>query len=269
MKKFHDMPQFAKKSFGQNFLVDQNIIDKIVEAAHPDIADTIVEIGPGRGALTERVLGLSDSVIAIELDRDLGVILREKFGGRNNFHLIEADAVGLEFSTILQPKQTPAKLIANLPYNVSTAILQSLVVQKNLFSELVLMFQREVANRIMAKPSTSERGYLTVIAEANFKVERLFDVPPTAFRPIPKVWSSVVQLTPKCVSIADYGLFRKLVSAGFAHRRKTLQNNLKVEFSDPRPLLETSHIDPARRAETVSLDEWIELTKNAIQIQQS
>jgi len=139
--------------------------------------------------------------------------------------------------------------------------LQALANQKHLFSELVLMFQREVAERMTAKPGTSERGYLTVIVEANFNVERLFDVPPTAFRPIPKVWSSVVKLTPKFVEIADNDLFRELVSAGFAQRRKTIQNNLKMLYTDAHSLLERANIEPNRRAETLTLDEWLSLAR--------
>ena len=259
MSKFRNDPPFAKKSFGQNFLIGQNFIDKIINAANPGPADTIVEIGPGCGALTERLLNQVGEVVAVELDRDLASLLREKFAGCSNFRLIEADAVNLDFATVLHTEQAPAKLVANLPYNVSTAILRSLADQKHLFSEMVLMFQREVAERITAKPGTSERGFLTVIVEANFEVERLFDVPPTAFRPIPKVWSSVVRLKPKFVEIADENLFVGLISVGFAQRRKTILNNLKNQFPEAQRMLERSKIDPMRRAETLTLDEWLEL----------
>ena len=269
MSRLHEKPPFAKKSFGQNFLSDRNIIDKIIDAADLESTDTVVEIGPGRGALTERFLDRAGKVIAAELDRDLSSLLREKFADRSNFHIIDADAVNFDFTAVLASEDAPVKLVANLPYNVSTAILQSLAEQKNLFSEMVLMFQREVAERITAKPRTSERGFLTVLVEANFEVERLFDVPPAAFRPIPKVWSSVLRLKPRSIQIADHDLFRKLVSAGFAHRRNTLQNNLKIEFSEPKRLFEASRVDPARRAETLSLDEWIELTANALQIRET
>jgi len=261
MSRARDHSIFAKRSFGQNFLIDQNIIDKIINAANPGSTETVVEIGPGRGALTERLLDLAVEVIAIELDRDLASLMREKFAGRSNFQVVEADAVNLGFASVLRTERAPAKLVANLPYNVATAILQALANQKHLFSELVLMFQREVAERMTAKPGTSERGYLTVIVEANFNVERLFDVPPTAFRPIPKVWSSVVKLTPKFVEIADNDLFRELVSAGFAQRRKTIQNNLKMLYTDAHSLLERANIEPNRRAETLTLDEWLSLAR--------
>jgi Dimethyladenosine transferase (rRNA methylation) len=173
--------------------------------------------------------------------------------------LIEGNAVEINFADFLSENIRPVKLVANLPYNVATAILQSLASQKDLFSQLVLMFQREVAERIEAKPGTGERGFLTVLVEAAFDTTRLFDVPPAAFRPEPKVWSSVVRLTPKFVEIADEYRFRKLISAGFAHRRKTILNNLKNQFPDAQRFLEQSDIDPIRRAETLSLDEWLQL----------
>jgi 16S rRNA (adenine1518-N6/adenine1519-N6)-dimethyltransferase len=248
---------FAKKSFGQNFLTDQNFINKIVNAADLSSDDVVVEIGPGRGALTEYLIKKADQVIAVELDRDLRPVLWNKFAENENFYLVEADAVGLNFAEVLGNYKKPVKLVANLPYNVSTAILQSLSGQKVLFSQMVLMFQREVADRITAAPSTSERGFLTVLVEANFEVERLFDVPPTAFRPVPKVWSSVVRLKPKFVEIGDENLFRKLISIGFAQRRKTILNNLKNQFPDSQRILEKSNIDPTRRAETLTLDEWL------------
>jgi 16S rRNA (adenine1518-N6/adenine1519-N6)-dimethyltransferase len=253
---------FAKKSFGQNFLTDHNFINKIIAAADLSADDLVVEIGPGRGALTEHLVEAAGEVVAIELDRDLAPLLRDKFAEKKNFRLVEADAVGLNFAEVLAKYEKPAKLIANLPYNVSTAILQSLAGQKALFSQMVLMFQREVADRITAAPSTSDRGFLTVLVEASFEVERLFDVPPMAFRPVPKVWSSVVRLTPKFVDIADEILFRKLISVGFAQRRKTILNNLKTQFPDAQRLLEQSNLDPTRRAETLTLNEWVALIRS-------
>jgi 16S rRNA (adenine1518-N6/adenine1519-N6)-dimethyltransferase len=253
---------FAKKSFGQNFLTDQNFINRIVSAADLSADDVVVEIGPGRGALTEHLVERSGQIIAVELDRDLARPLRDKFTENENFRLVEADAVELRFADVIAKYEKPAKLIANLPFNVSTAILQSLAGQKALFSQMVLMFQREVTERITAAPSTSDRGFLTVLVEANFGIERLFDVPPTAFRPVPKVWSSVVRLTPKFVDIPDEILFRNLISVGFAQRRKTIQNNLKTQFPDAQKLLEQSDIHPTRRAETLTLDEWLALTRS-------
>lgn len=253
---------FAKKSFGQNFLVDENYVRKIVDAVNPSEDDLVIEIGPGRGALTERLLETAGRVAALELDRDLQPFLSQKFGPFKNFQLVEGDALDFDFTTLASGYGSKAKLVANLPYNISTAILQRLVDQREAFSAMVLMFQREVVERITAPPGSGERGFLTVITEAYLDTEHLFDVPPQAFRPIPKVYSSVARLRPKnegSIGIGDPQLFRKLVSMGFAQKRKTILNNLKNArdlVGDAAGLLESAGIEPNRRAETLTLDEW-------------
>lgn len=247
----------AKKSLGQNFLADPDYISKIIAAVHPSADDTVIEIGPGRGALTERLVDSGSRVIAIELDRELIDPLRRKFGGGGRFEVIERDALTVAFGELLD-EFGAAKLVANLPYYISTAILQHLAGQRDRFSSLILMFQREVVDRITAQPGSSGRGFLTVIAEAAFQIEKLFDVPPDAFRPVPKVWSSVVRLTPKAGPGLDKAL-RDLVSAGFAQKRKTIANNLKQITPEPGRLLAAAGIEPIRRAESLTLDEWIEL----------
>jgi 16S rRNA (adenine1518-N6/adenine1519-N6)-dimethyltransferase len=260
MSDFH-FPK-AKRSFGQNFLVDHSIVAKIVTVAALNDSSTVVEIGPGRGALTSELLRHAGKVVAIELDRDLASFLREQFADRANFQLIEQDALEVDFNQIASENGSPIKLVANLPYNISTAILSRLVDSRHSFEAMILMFQREVVDRITAPPSTSERGYLTVMVEAFMSVERLFDVPPTAFRPVPKVWSSVVQLTPKDASVfdSDRKLFTGLASAAFRQKRKTLQNNLKhadsLNIADAIDLLQSAGIDPSRRAETLDIGEW-------------
>ncbi len=253
---------FAKKSFGQNFLVDQNYISKIISALNPQKDETIIEIGAGRGALTEILIESGANVIAIELEREMIAVLRERFADKDNFKLIESDALTVDFaetisnfkSQILNRKS--AKLVANLPYNISTAILQKLIEQRDCFSELILMFQREVVERITAKVGNSERGFLTVMTEAYLTAEKLFDVPPTAFLPAPKVWSSVVRLLPKDEQIGDINLFREIVSAGFAQKRKTIFNNLKNKFGDVENVLQQCQVDAKRRAETLRIEEW-------------
>jgi 16S rRNA (adenine1518-N6/adenine1519-N6)-dimethyltransferase len=250
----------AKRSFGQNFLVDQRFVDKIVTAAKLDKSSTVVEIGPGRGSLTGELLRQAGKVVAIELDRDLASLLREQFADCPNFQLIEQDALDVDFEKIALENGSKLKLVANLPYNMSTAILSRLIQTRHSFETMVLMYQREVVERITAPPETSERGYLTVMVEAFVAVESLFDVPPTSFRPVPKVWSSVARLTPKDVNEfdSDPKLFESLVSAAFRQKRKTLQNNLKqTQFgiSEPGQILENAAIDPKRRAETLTVDE--------------
>lgn len=263
--------KFAKKSFGQNFLVDKNYISKIISALDPRENETVIEIGAGRGALTEKLLESGAIIYAVELDKDLIPLLHEKFGRFDNFNLVEQDALKVDFKKISEQSSMNDqryKLVANLPYNISTAILQRLIEQGEAFAEMILMFQREVVERITAEPGGKERGFLTVLVEAYLETGKLFDVPPNAFRPIPKVWSSVVRLKPKKENaIKNADLFRKIVSQGFRQKRKTLFNNLKTtpEFAEkasgehPAAILEKLEIRPERRAETVTLDEWIKL----------
>ena len=251
---------FAKKSFGQNFLVDQKYIDRIVSAVDIAPNDTVIEIGPGRGALTERLVENAARVVAIELDRDLIPPLREKFGFRENFEIVEQDALTVDFER-LAIDTTPFKLVANLPYYISTAILQHLIEQRQVFSQMVLMFQREVVDRIVAPPGSSERGFLTVMVEAYLETRRLFDVPPAAFRPIPKVSSSVAVFRPKAGGLHDQAKFRTVVSTAFAQKRKTILNNLKQIYPNAGELLSLAGIDSKQRAESLTADEWATLVK--------
>jgi 16S rRNA (adenine1518-N6/adenine1519-N6)-dimethyltransferase len=259
------IPSYAKKSLGQNFLVDDNYIRKIIDAVDPADGDTIVEIGPGRGAITEKLIASGANVIAIELDRELVPVLREQFPNAAYFTVVEADAIEFDFASLNAANPNSAihspqsKVVANLPYYISTAILQKMSEQRELFSSLVLMFQREVVDRITAEPGNSDRGFLTVLVESAFAVEKLFDVPPTAFRPQPKVWSSVVRLTPKENVISHPEPFRRLLSAAFAQKRKTILNNLKTFSREALTALKIAEIDPGRRAETLTLDEWLRL----------
>jgi 16S rRNA (adenine1518-N6/adenine1519-N6)-dimethyltransferase len=257
-----------KKSLGQNFLMDERVIDRIVDEVHPRQDETIVEIGPGRGALTSRLIERAGRLVAIEFDRDLVPLLQEKFKPRTNFTLVEADALTIDLCAIIQPAAN-ARVVANLPYYISTAILQRLIEQRSCLSEMVLMLQREVVERITARPASSERGFLSVLVEAYCQAEKLFDVPPAAFRPVPKVWSSVVSLTFRgqaSTSIRDEKLFWQLVSAGFAQRRKTIFNNLRHAPADLLERLERgggiektlqdAGVEKQRRAESLRLEEW-------------
>lgn len=259
---------FAKKSLGQNFLADETYVRKIVSAAALGKSDTVIEIGPGRGALTKQLIERAGRVIAIELDPDLARLLANEFGKHNNFDIIEADILNLDISDLAGSRKL--KIVANLPYYISTAVLQHLIEQRLSISDMVLMFQREVVNRIVAQPGNSDRGYLTVLVEAFLNVEKLFDVPPTAFRPAPKVWSSVVRIAPRGDdrSIAERGSeFERLVSAGFRQKRKTILNNLKaasaeLKIEDPTGVIALAGIDPTRRAESLTLEEWKRLLIN-------
>jgi 16S rRNA (adenine1518-N6/adenine1519-N6)-dimethyltransferase len=255
---------FAKRSFGQNFLTDKNYIDKIIDAVEVSSEDTVVEIGPGRGALTEELIQRAGRVIGIELDRDMIGELETKFAPSENFEVISADALSIDYAAIERDAGRKLKLVANLPYYISTAILQRLIEQRHSFSEVVLMFQREVVDRITAEPGSTDRGYLTALVEAFLETRRLFDVPPAAFRPRPKVWSSVVKLTPKP---DDPNLhvetFKLLVSNAFLHKRKTILNNLKsasprlkIKPQATEQILSRCHIESNRRPETLTIAEW-------------
>jgi 16S rRNA (adenine1518-N6/adenine1519-N6)-dimethyltransferase len=262
----------AKKRLGQNFLVDEGYARQVVRALAPREGETVVEIGPGRGALTALLLESGARVVAVEFDRELVALLRERFGGREGFTLVEADALDLDFCAAVEPAPS-ARVVANLPYNISTAILQRLVEQRRCLKEFVLMLQREVVERITARPGESERGYLTVLVEAFCESEALFDVPPGAFRPVPKVWSTVARLRTRegAAEEFDEKLFLRLVGAGFAQKRKTILNNLRSAPDDLRALIERSGgvsaflevagVNPQRRAEALTLVEWVALTK--------
>jgi 16S rRNA (adenine1518-N6/adenine1519-N6)-dimethyltransferase len=265
----------AKRRFGQNFLVDKNIVQRIVSAVNPQPDETIVEIGPGRGALTSQLVEQAGQVIAIELDRELVPELCAKFSTAANFKVVEADALTAPYCELIGPAPM-ARVVANLPYNVGTAILQKLIEQRRCLSDLTLMLQREVVDRIRAGPGSSERGYLSVFVEAYCKTEKLFDVSPRAFRPAPKVWSSVVCLRLRAqiaAEVKDERLLWQVVSAGFAHPRKTILNNLREAPESLQELLKKrggasivlcdAGITPLRRAETFALEEWA-LLVNAI-----
>jgi 16S rRNA (adenine1518-N6/adenine1519-N6)-dimethyltransferase len=224
----------------------------------PTSNDVVLEIGPGRGALTSKLIDRVGKLYALEFDRDLAELLRNLFHDRPNFEVIEDDALKVDLGR-LAPPGNKLRLIANLPYNISTAILQRLFEHKAILSDCVLMFQREVVERIMAPPSTSDRGYLSVLAQAHFEIDKLFDVPPQAFRPVPKVWSSVVRLRPRTDIAFDHAALESIVSLGFMQRRKTIVNNLKNRIPSADDLLANASVDPSRRAETLTVDEWLRL----------
>lgn len=267
-------PSFhPSKRFGQNFLTDQSIIQRIIEALKPETDETILEIGPGRGALTALLLEKVGSLVAIEFDRNLIPMLTERFKGKKNFKLLQSDALTTDICAVIRPA-TNARVVANLPYNVATAILQRLIEQRNCLSEMVLMLQKEVVERITAVPGSGDRGYLSVFVQAYCETEKLFDVAPGSFRPAPKVWSSVVRLRLRRQLAADVQgekLLWQVVSAGFAQRRKTILNTLR---NAPSPLQETvrkhggasivlcrAEIDLKRRAETLRLEEWARIAR--------
>ncbi|HZE64078.1 MAG TPA: 16S rRNA (adenine(1518)-N(6)/adenine(1519)-N(6))-dimethyltransferase RsmA [Pyrinomonadaceae bacterium] len=264
------------KRFGQNFLTDKSIIKRIVGALDPQAGETIVEIGPGRGALTAPLIERAGHLIAIEFDRNLIPVLADAFGTKENFKLVQSDALITDICAEIRPAAT-ARVVANLPYNIATAVLQRLIEQRACLAELVLMLQREVVDRITALPGSADRGYLSVFVEAYCETEKLFDVAPASFRPAPKVWSTVARLRLRskiAVEVKDERLLWQVVSAGFAQRRKTILNNLR---SAPAPLQEQlkahggasivlcrAEVELQRRAETLALDDWARIVRALI-----
>jgi len=254
-----------KRSLGQNFLSGSHYPRRIVDSVAPRAGETIVEIGPGQGALTGLLVESGARVIAIELDHELIPGLSEMFSGRENFRLVEADALEVEYCGLIAPDAT-ARVVANLPYYISTPILQRLIGHRRCLSEMTLMLQREVVERIAASPGGKEYGFLSVLTQFYCEVEKLFDVPPGAFRPAPKVYSSVLRLRARARTAApvnDEALLIELTKVLFAQRRKTILNNLRAgrdrlnltnESAIPG-LLSLCGLDPKRRAEDLSIEE--------------
>jgi 16S rRNA (adenine1518-N6/adenine1519-N6)-dimethyltransferase len=265
----------AKKSWGQNFLGDEAILDDIAGVAAPRAGELVVELGAGLGHLTARLLARGARVVAVERDRDMAAVLRGELGGR--IVLLEADAARVDYARILREQAaaggaTPdpaAKLavVGNLPYHLTSPILFSLLDQVARVSRAVFLVQREVAERLAATPGTHAWGIVSVLLqrEAEVSIERI--VPPGAFLPPPKVDSAVLcaVFRPPADAIADPIRFRRLVKAGFGQRRKTLANALKAaRVADPAALgraLEAAGVDPGRRAETLAVAEWAALDR--------
>lgn len=255
---------FAKKSLGQNFLVDAKVVDRIVEALGLDEGDLVLEIGPGPGALTDKLARKCGNLLLVEKDDRFASDLGVRFADLN-VRMFHADFLELDLEKITSGQMI--KVIGNLPYNVGTAIVQRISESRTLVQVAVFMLQREVVDRMVAPESSSDRGFLSVICQYSFIADKLFDVPPGAFRPSPKVTSSVVRLTPRQPFLEPHleAAFRSIVSYGFAQRRKTLLNNLKSSGRYPQEILERclseSGIEKDRRAESLSVDDWIRLSK--------
>ncbi len=260
-----------RKRFGQHFLRDASILRRIVAAAGVTDRDLVVEIGPGRGALTALLLERAAGVVAFELDRDLAAWLAERFAGaRWRLHLGDALAADL-VACIAQARadfglpEAPVKVVANLPYNISTPILEKLLAARQALTDVVVMLQREVAQRLAAAPGGKDYGYFSVLAQTHFEVQRLFDAPPGAFQPPPKVMSSVTRLTPRATALAPPDLeavFRRVVSVAFEQRRKTLGGSLTrlgLARSVVLQALSAAAIPPERRPEALPIEAFVRL----------
>lgn len=248
-------PHFARKRFGQNFLKDVNIINKIIQAIHPKENDFLVEIGPGHGAITFPLLKLIPHLHVIEIDRDLGEKLI-----RPQITVHQGDALRFDFSSLSAQK---LRIFGNLPYNISTPLLFHLLSFANHIQDMLFMLQKEVVDRMCAPVNSKAYGRLSIMIQYYCHVEGLFDVPPQAFVPAPKVTSRIVRLTPygekRPFPLAlDEALFARIVLHAFQHRRKTLKNAL--ENIVPVAIFESMNIDSKRRPETLSIAEFVSLS---------
>ena len=246
-----------RKRFGQNFLHDKEVINQIITAFDPDPDLAIVEIGPGKGALTLPLLRQAGTVNVIEIDTDLARVLTDRSQGIGTLRLYTGDALKFDFSQIMP---TPLQIIGNLPYNISTPMMFHLLSEISIIKIMVFMLQKEVVDRICAKHNETDYGRLSVMIQSQCQVEKLFTVPAAAFTPSPKVTSAVLKLRPLTApasSISDPKLFEKIVRLAFGQRRKTIRNALKgiVDLD----CLQALSIASSSRAENLSVNDYVNI----------
>jgi len=249
---------FSRKRFGQHFLHDRGVLDRIVREIAPTSSQALLEIGPGHGALTERLIGLSRTLDAIEIDRDLAAQLRARWGAPQGFELHIADALKFDLASLSLLRGDRLRVIGNLPYNISTPLLFHIAAAHEHIDDLHVMLQKEVIDRIAAAPGSESYGRLTVMLAPWFEAKHLFDVGPGAFTPAPRVWSAVARLTVRREPAFEIPpAFARTVSAAFSQRRKTLRNGLRSLLGEEG--FGAADIDPSRRAETLTPAEFARL----------
>ncbi len=253
------------KKLGQNFLIDKEILDKIIQAAQLSEQNTVLEIGPGVGVLTQGLAKKTRKVIAVEKDKKLTAILKQNFLKKQNVEIVEGDILRLSIAQLFDcPIVKDYKVVSNLPYNIALPVIRKLVEEKNPPKMMILMLQKEVAQKICAKKSSLPK----IAIELYAKSEILFYVPKELFWPQPKVNGAVIKVTDiqKNALEIDKNLFFKILKAGFAHPRKTILNNLysvlKLEKEKTRQWLNNSDISPKNRAEDLTLKNWLSLLRN-------
>ncbi|MFO1419270.1 MAG: 16S rRNA (adenine(1518)-N(6)/adenine(1519)-N(6))-dimethyltransferase RsmA [Methylotetracoccus sp.] len=245
-----------RKRFGQNFLQDQNVLDQIIAAIASDEQDHLVEIGPGRGALTDRLAPRCGRLDLIELDRDLVALLRPRWAPSAHVAVHQADALRFDFRSLMVDGR-PLRVVGNLPYNISTPLLFHLFEQADAIRDMHFMLQKEVVERLCASPGSTDYGRLSVMAAYHGRAEKLFEVPPESFFPQPRVMSAVVRLFPHPVKPGGAAAddLKRVVAAAFSQRRKTLRNALRGVV-EPDDLIRLG-IDPGARAENLALDDFL------------
>ena len=261
------MPHFAKKRFGQNFLVDTSVINLIVDSIQPQPGDLMIEIGPGLGAMTKPLLSRLDFLNVIELDRDIipkliNNCVFSDITNKSKLIVNEKDVLKFDFAEFHAAQNTDKKLriVGNLPYNISTPVLFHLLNQRELIQDMHFMLQKEVVDRIVATPGIKNYGRLSVMLQTFCETQALFEVPPYAFQPAPKVNSAILRLLPKTRfedRITDFSLYEKLVRQAFSQRRKTLKNTLKDLCSVQQ--IEQAGLQPGQRAEELSIEDFVNL----------
>ncbi len=270
MSRASTLPR-PRRRFGQHFLHDRTVIERIVVALAPTAGDRVVEIGPGRGALTALLAqslektGVPTSLDVVEIDRDLAAHLCAEFADLPRFSVHQADVLRFDFTALAAALGEPSgpatlRVVGNLPYNISTPLLFHLLAHRAVVSDLHVMLQKEVIDRIVAAPGTREYGRLTVMLAPWLETERLFDVGPGAFSPPPQVWSSVARLRVRSAAAFEVSpSFAKVVLAAFTQRRKTLRNALRA-LVEPE-LLERVGIDPGARPDTLAPERYAALAR--------
>lgn len=257
----------ARKRFGQHFLHDRGVIDKIIAAIAPVPGDRLVEIGPGLGAITLPLLDRIGELDAVEIDRDAILHLREHAAARGTLRIHEGDVLEFDFAALVRPAMaagTRLRLVGNLPYNISTPLLFRLIEQRELFVDMHFMLQKEVVDRMAATAGEEAYGRLSVMLAPWLRVQPLFDIGPGAFKPPPRVESTFVRLIPHAqppFELADPRAFSSVVAAAFSQRRKTLRNALRA-LADEAAFARAG-VDPQRRGETLSVAEFVALADAA------
>ena len=256
------MKHRPRKRFGQNFLTDNQVIDGIINLIRPRQSDLIVEVGPGRGALTGMLLESGCELHVVELDRDLAAKLVRQYDDADNFHLHSGDVLAMDLAELTGGRQF--RLIGNLPYNISSPMLFHAFQWPRQILDMVFMLQKEVVNRMAATPGSSDYGRLSVMCQFYCQVIPEFIVPPEAFYPPPKVESRLVRLIPHArppVKVGDDSQFAGLVRLAFSQRRKTLRNALKIILD--QEAIQACGVDPGARAETLDLAAFARLANAA------
>ena len=259
---------FPRKRLGQHFLVDPNILNKVIRTAEVGKQDVVLEIGPGLGGMTLVLSREAKKVIAVEIDPKLAAILKEKMKEHNNVEVVKGDILKMDFKYFFRKEGRPVKVVANLPYQISTPLLFRFVESKEVFSAFTLMLQKEVAERMVALPGKKEYGPLSIFIQLSLDVSICFFIKPAAFFPPPKVESAVIRMVWKekpVIQANEEEWFKRVVKACFGYRRKTLINALRhselslPEFVESR--MEQIGIDPRRRPETLTLEEFKNLAE--------